>query len=385
MRNENRESGLVSILTVIFFIIFISILIVGFIKITSDEARQATDNDLSANALAAAQSGVEDAKRIISYCIDPASTTDGHGAACNTILNSASNASPCDVFSGNAGGMNGLRNKLGIKRDASNSKIVVGAADERFQQYYTCMTIQKNTGDILFDVSAGRSQVAPLTLTAGDLTSLSVEWFAKGVFAARPNISFALPTYNLWKHPSTPAGIKMPDVLRLQFIPYTTPVDLDASETGSRTVFLVPVARPAGTAAVVITGADGRQLTPQGQPRVGAAPVAFANCDVVSGYYCNIDLSGFMPGNRYYVRATLLYGSIATVRLVPNAGTATFDGVSPRVDVTGSANDVYRRIVSRVMFQVPLTPYPEYALESETDICKRLVVADVASSRYNCP
>ena len=54
MRNESRESGLVSILTVIFFIIFISILIVGFIKITTDEARQATDNDLSASALASA-------------------------------------------------------------------------------------------------------------------------------------------------------------------------------------------------------------------------------------------------------------------------------------------------------------------------------------------
>jgi hypothetical protein len=389
MRNINKESGLVSILTVIFFIIFISILIVGFIKITTDEARQATDNDLSASALASAQSGVEDAKRIISYCIDPASGASGHTAACNAILNSGSNADPCDIFVGMASGMNGLRNVLGIERDSLDNKIVVGELDERFKQYYTCLTIQKNTDDLVIDLTEGRSQVTPLTLTAGDLTSLEVEWFNGGRYATRPGltgITFALPTYSLWKYPSTALGTKMPPMLRLQFIPYTPgAVNLEASETGSRTVFLTPVQDTFGTSSVVITGADDRQLAPQGQPRVGSAPVSYADCKVVINYLCDIQLTGFAPGVRYYLRSTVLYGSETTMLLKANNGTGIFDGVSPRVDVTGVANDVYRRIVSRVMFRVPLTPYPEYALESETDICKRLVVADTANSRYYCP
>ena len=63
-RRHHQQSGMVSILVVMFFMIFMSLLIVGFVKIMSDEQRQATDNDLSASALAAAQSGVEDGKRI---------------------------------------------------------------------------------------------------------------------------------------------------------------------------------------------------------------------------------------------------------------------------------------------------------------------------------
>ena len=382
MRNESRESGLVSILTVIFFIIFISILIVGFIKITTDEARQATDNDLSASALASAQSGIEDEKRVISYCLDPAGGASGHTVACNDILNSGSSGDPCSVFTAN-GPMNGLRNSLkGLT--VLDDKIVVGVDDGRFQQYYTCLNIIKNTSDLQFDLVEGRSQMMPLTLTAGDLTSLNVEWSGTGTYALQSGISFILPRYTLWKNPSSALGTTMPPVVRLQFIPYTpAAVDLDASETGSRTVFLVPT--DAGSASVDIATQDGRQLAPQGQPRAGAVPMSFATCDVTAGYLCKIDLTGFTPGSRYYVRSTVLYGAGTTMKLTPNGGTAVFDGVSPRIDVTGVANDVYRRIVSRVMFQIPFNAFPEYALESETDICKRLVVADVASSRYNCP
>jgi Tfp pilus assembly protein PilX len=66
--NVNREAGQVAIITVAIFMILFSVLVVSFTRMMVASARQTANDELRATALAAAESGVEDAKRVLTYC-----------------------------------------------------------------------------------------------------------------------------------------------------------------------------------------------------------------------------------------------------------------------------------------------------------------------------
>jgi Tfp pilus assembly protein PilX len=62
---KQQERGVVSLFTVMFFTILVTVLTVGFVRIMINERRQSTDEDLTTRAYYAAESGVEDAKRAL--------------------------------------------------------------------------------------------------------------------------------------------------------------------------------------------------------------------------------------------------------------------------------------------------------------------------------
>lgn len=390
---SNKQSGMVSILTVLFFMIFISIIVVGFIKIMSDEQRQSTDNDLSASALAAAQSGVEDGKRIIQHCLDKSAngsnanglgSADAPGSKCNKMLTSSSAGAPCDVFTKPAGGMNALRNQLGIFLSSNNDVIVsTSGSDESYQQYYTCLTINQNTSDVKYYINEGRSIIVPLrTLAAPD--NVDIAWKSSDGSYDVPASSSSLQPDVSW----TSAGKRKPPVLRVQFIGYNPGgFDINAVESASHAMFLVPSNDNTLGQADVST-AENRGAT--GQLRTSAGyPMNWAYCTAVTGYSCtkNIKVSTSL---QYYVRLTLLYGNgkPAEVSVTPRTGagaTVLFDKVQYEIDVTGRTNDVFRRVQARVAFGAPDFIMPEYALESASTVCKDITVADATWSHYNCP
>ncbi len=370
------SSGMVSILTVIFFIIFITILSVSFIKIMADEQRQSIDNDLSASAFAAAQSGIEDAKRVIAYCANPTDPADI--PACQSALQSGNGAGNCGVFVDGSSGMNGLRSKLGIKLSADGKEVVVGADDGQFAQYYTCLMISFNTSNVKLDVTEGKSQIQELLGSAG-FDQLDIAWEDQNSnYAIRP-ASTLLPVSSQWRVGTT----AIPPILRLHFIPYTQPIDVNLTESASRTVFLSPASNPsAGSLSIDARGGVGDLRSSL------AAPIIYSGCDVTVGYKCSTSVAGFDTTKRYFVRASLLYGANSTVTITPKlAGNPVMlNGAQPKIDVTGRASDVYRRIESRVAFQAPGAIFPEYALESTSPVCKRMVVTNsAATTSFNCP
>ncbi len=378
-RNNKNESGLVSILTVIMFTIFISIMVVGFIKIMTDEQRQTTDNDLSASALAAAQSGVEDAKRIILYC------RDNNSGPCTNLLNSANQPDECSIFT--SGGSQGiLTSAAQLNYDATKTSVLVGEAE--FQQSYTCLTIDSKPTKVEKSLIAGRSTIIPLNMDS--LADIDITWYVDtGTYGTRTvapgNLNFT-PSAN-WTQTSSP-NIR-PSVLRAQIIPYTPgAVNLNDSERDSDAFFFVSTLNATSTS--ISRNTDARN-TP-GLPRTSTTvPIVYTLCDTPAGrgYSCTMKVTDFAasPSEHYYLRLSLIYGSTAKIKVTGrDTGTTpvTFDGTQYVVDVTGRANDVFRRVRSYVS-PASFASLPEYAVESNGPICKNILVAVPASTQYICP
>lgn len=378
MKAINKESGLVSILTVIMFMIFISILVVGFIKIMTDEQRQTSDNDLSASALTAAQSGIEDAKRLILFCQKGDATYgDKTTGRCKDVLDSKKNADECSVFRGGAGG---LFNAMKIDYVGGEARV----GEDEFNQYYTCLSILADPTDVVKPISEGKSLIIPMDVN-GSFNSVKIKWSSpSGSYSMRgASLGSDFPPRGSW---SGLAGTPRPPLLRVQVIPFTLgAISLDAAEQGSDTLFLVPAS--SSTVANVTRGVDARGAP--GTTRSGAVPLIYTACTIGSfGYDCNMRVDGFAPlPEKYYLRLSLMYGNTSSVAITPFDTTTgsdrTFNNVQYLIDVTGRANDVYRRVQSRVS-PASSAIFPEYALDTSDPICKDILVADATFTSY-CP
>ena len=374
MSTDNRQSGLISILTLLFFMIFISILVVGFVKIMNDEARQTADNDLSASALAAAQSGIEDGKRIIVYCTFLGSPSP----ACDKMMTSGLSGGDCSGLG--SAQVSGLRGALKI----SDTNQV---GDATYRQQYSCLTIDGNTSDLQATLNEGTSKLLQLKTVGGAAVSrIQVEWRRSQGAYETSNYTFAMPTRDKWIGTN---GLQRPPMLRLQFIPYTdNSVDLEASELGSRTIFVQGATN--GTSGLSDINANDSRPAAGALRASAAVPIVSAGCSGVGalGYTCSKSLNGLDTSKSYYVRLSMLYGDTTdvTLRAYDSGGTLlSFAGVQPRIDSTGRANDVFRRVSTRVSFSQPGVIMPEFAVESAAPICKNIVVTALPdTTNYTC-
>lgn len=374
-----HQSGFVSILTVLFLMVLLSVFVISFIKIVSDEQRQATDNDLAASALAAAQSGIEDGKRIVMYCANRASD-----AACTEVMRSGELPNGCDVFRNPSADMTSLRTSLGMEL-SSNGDVVVG--DDSYRQAYTCLTINGLTDNITIGgngVKEGRSTVRALN-PLGTMSQIKLTW--KGDSSVNYNISSPSTLFSpkyAWLPPA-PAKPK-PPVLRVQIIPYQAGnINLDDSEKNSRTLYIIPTNNSTVSPNSLVT--DERAAVAGELRQNSTSPIVFAYCTSASGVTCQKSITGFTPGTSYYIRTTLIYSdaSSLTIQAYDDRSQVLKFSSQPSIEATGRANDVFKRVSARVTAATPEYTAPEYALETSNTVCKNLVVTDdAASSSYDC-
>lgn len=391
IRKPVNEQGFVSLFTVIFFAMFITIITIGFMRIMIIEQQQALNNDLTASALTAAESGVEDGKRaILKYQSMPS------GAAKNALLG-ALTSSQCNAITNNT-----TAQSIGIRASGS----VTGQAN--LNQFYTCLTVNLFSPDYLSSASAGKSDFIPLRAQANaDYDQIIVSWHLVSATVGddgdgRPS-NYAPST----TPPSLPqvagsasswATRGYPAYMRLQLYGYPGGSFTRASISDrSRSVFLIPATvGTAGTTPISLDTADplphqfDADKSLAQNIRCTPTPATVA----VGTYACMATLS--LPSgasfqstaNTYYLRLTPLYGNTHFKVQLKNSSTnaiVNFSEVQPIVDVTGRASDVFRRVQARVRMG-NITDLPEYALETANTLCKNMQVSDGSYfSPNNCP
>lgn len=334
---HNNQSGLVSIIVALTFIIIISLITTSFAFLSRRESRQVLDRQLSTQAFYAAESGVND--------------------AIAKIENSAVNTTECD------------------QADDVSPSGATPALSADFS--YTCVLVNEKPTDLQFsDVSTDKSTIVRVQASDGNINSLRFSWEAACTLPqCNPN-QFAnndqhyLPQQSFSTN-NPGSYTNHTGILRTDIIPVTTGMSRNTLIANTQSLFLYP--RGSATA-------NQRGNYPVGSSSKGA----FVNgqCNAVNlPRKCNVDVTGLASvGNTptFYVRLKSIYKPVnATIQAYDvNGRRLTLVNGQAVIDSTGKARDVLRRIQVRVPVLTEYN-YPEDALETTADICKLISINGV--------
>lgn len=367
------QRGAVSLFIVIFATLLLTVLTVGFIQLMIREQESALNSDLSQSAYDSAMAGVEDGKRAIRKCLD------GDATACGAI-----SAGECDTV-----------HRAGVLASASATgtevRIVGDAApDASLNQAYTCVKIAMDTDNVRVNLRKNQSMLVPLN-ASDSFDSIRVRWMHKNTGGSDTYYggdveNLAAPTGggNIFSLPPEAGwNENAPSMLRAQAILPDRPAATDPVMQGdldgrmSSTVFLRPstvTAAPSSPNDVTIGGDRAANNDANISSRPFAVACSRAEYDA-GGYACLATLnSPYQVPQRSavaYLRLTSLYRDTSVqIELLRGGTPVKFFGVQPEIDSTGRANNVFRRVISRVSPTMSQVAYPEYAVDITGSLCK---------------
>lgn len=397
MSSIQRQSGAVSLFMVVFAMLLMSVVTISFLRIMTDDQRQASGNDLAQSAYDSAEAGVEDAKRALIWYIEQCKS--GNATACATARSSIA-SEECNLAIRTANGWTASDGEIKVQQSTQLDEGTGQSIDQALDQAYTCSTIQLDTDDFLASVAADQSVLIPLA-GKGAFTNVTVQWFSEDDVSsagaqAAPDTSATNPKYLLTRA-TWPTN--RPAVLRTQFMQVGANfklTDFDSTtndaKSNANTVFLYP--STSGVSSATLTQRDARANSTTGDSSPAGAnsaplPTRCVAAIPSGGYSCSVSLElptpvGATDRNNAtaFLRLTSFYvGSHVRVTL----GGTQFNGVQPIVDSTGRANNVFRRVQSRVdLFDTSTFPYPDAAVDIGDDLCKDFGVTDTKYLGSGC-
>lgn len=385
MKKTNLQSGAVSLFVVIFAALLITIVTVSFVRIMIQNQQQSTANDLSQSAYDSAQAGVEDAKRAILQYVNKC-----NGGNCDlSIIDSKT----CNLAVGQL---------TDVIPNKSNSEVKVQTTGDggNMNQAYTCVTISMNTDYVVGFLKQDASEITPLVGTS-DFDTIKIDWFtsydSNGGDVSGTNItnidvplagSTPLLSQDSWLGTTNNSR---PSIMRAQLIQFNTTdgFSLDdfngsSDKASNNTLFLYPSTISAGTNSFLAIA----------RPSVPGGPIQ-EYCDAnisAGGYACSATLS--LPKKvdsnhaAYLNLKSLFRASHYQIELYdstkPIAGTpgtlVQFNGVQPSIDSTGRANDLFRRVQSRVSLKNDNFPFPQAEINITGNLCKTFFVTNDAGT-----
>lgn len=396
MNTMSRQSGAVSLFVVVFATLLITVVTVSFLRIMMNDQNQASNNDLSQSAYDSAQAGVEDAKRaLLGY--QQECTENGQEACDNLADDLQLNSDTCNTAleeSGviPAGSTSTPGGEVRIQQSSSSN-------DGDLDQAYTCVTMQLSTDDYVGSLAADGSKLVPLIGKSSDgdttFSAVTIEWFTTEDISSSPSGSYALSLPAVASAQTLPTeaswAANRPALLRTQLMQFGDNFTLDdfdsmtsSGESNANTLFLYPTSSSAASSHS-FTARDARSVdggpTPQDQRLDTPLPVQCQTSLSSGGYACQTTLNLPTPiggGDRTaFLRVTALYNaSHFRVTLQRSGSIVPFNGVQPEIDSTGRANDLFRRVVTRVDLIDTNFPYPEAAVDVTGPLCKDFAVTD---------
>ena len=389
MTDLKDQRGVVSLFIVIFTALLMTIVTVSFVQLMVKDQQQATHSDLSQSAYDSAQAGVEDAKRLL--LLDQACRNDSAASGVNCMQVAAaltptpgSDQTDCDTLS-----------KGGVVAETNNETIIQQSAGDNaaaLDQAYTCVRIAVNTDDYLGQLETDESVVVPLR-SSKPFTSVELSWFSDRDISSQTNnpaVGFPSAGANVsLPRVGTRWKFNYPALMRAEIIQTGssfTLSDFDDSAGGGKsnanTLFLYPSQVGATTKSFAIDARKSPGSAPQ--------PIQCKNSLAGGGYACSVKLTLLKPADgdtnnrNAFLRLNALYNKAHfQVKLLDSTGAGVkFANVQPEVDSTGRANDLFRRVISRVELRGDFT-YPDAAIDIDGNLCKNFTVTDVTSGYSN--
>lgn len=358
MSSISYRKGAVSIFVVIFTALLITVVTVSFVRLMVRDQQRASDNDLSKSAYDSALAGVEDAKRALSrlYSLAPADQASYDLTTCNAITGLLTGTASSD--------------EVAVQTNLS--------ADAALQQAYTCVRVYTTTNDYDRALRADETALVPLQTRPGtQFNQVRVQWFIQTDLAE--GVSVNLPSGTSVLSEVWPDG--RPPVIEAQLIQTGPDFHLDqfdgqpGGDQNTNTLLLYP--KNITTAPTTSFNSDVRR-TPK-------TTVTDARCTPTfeARFLCSAMIAlpapiGGDAGSRAnaYLRITPRYRSTqVSVSAYDNTTLVPLEGVQPRIDSTGRANDLFRRISVRVESGTDVV-YPSGAVDISGSFCKTFTVAD---------
>jgi Tfp pilus assembly protein PilX len=380
-----KQRGAVSIFIVIFAALLITIVTVSFVRIMLQDQQQATTTDLSQSAYDSAQAGVEDAKRALLKYQSICNSGGDCVAAANAIDSTKSPA--CNAAIGTLGvdvSGNEVKVQTGTGANAANQAVL--------DQAYTCVKITLNTDDYLGTLLPNESNIIPLSGVT-DFNTVQIQWFSsKDVSGNGSNVNLQPASSASWpllSQGSPGWSLYRPSIMRAQMIQFGgdgfTLNDFDSKnakgESNANTLFLYP----SGTTGASSTVVDSFNFSDKDKRRapIGAPLATHCSGSLGAGRYaCTTQLKlpnpiGGGSHRTLFLRLSALYnGTDYRVTLLNDATSVQFNAVQPQIDSTGRANDLFRRVQTRVELTDVNFPYPEAEIDITGNLCKGFSITD---------
>jgi len=344
---KTTQTGFVSIITVLFLSILITLFTLGFARVMIKGQQNTLNSQLSSQAFYAAETGVNDAiKAIQAGFVPPIEDND-----CNPL---------------NPNTKTQLQTQIPIE--------------------YTCQLVSSGVKDIQYSASADAPRTFPL-FTNGELVTgkdITIDWEGSG-----DGKNSYLNTY----HPATgdqTALLKAnewgeaPAMLRIAVYTLPSGADRAAFNDNQKTIFLTPMKLAESDDEVKI-----------GFNSIADGSVVSGGCKNVTAtrkYACRVslDMSGvanFTPQtyNTVFIRVLPIYHKTDIDIYFNDKGqynqtseqkTSLFNA-QYSIDSTGRSNDVYRRIQVRIPYNEVTNP-PNGVMSS--DFCKKFIFNQVADA-----
>ena len=407
-RVADRESGQASMVTVAMFMMLFAAIAVSFTFVVISASRQALNDSLQSSAKIAAESGVEDAKRLIVYCYNKRQSGGGYSSAddkklcsqvigklsdqlegmgCDEILGKLDNPNYNNSFAVEDEGGRGHRVKVGDNGSSNNNEN---------NEYYQCLKIATKADNYQGTVNnLGKSVIVPLRVVGKNnqvavIAKLEIEWHRNvtgndGDNQADMNgvMDTGLPPAATWNSSNRPA------VLRVERVGVTK---------GHFTLDSLADSDTALTLRPSVNGKDRYNLGkykpqyPSGRNNIapnnqygGEVPIVEAKCrDNNGNYACSTSFIGEQLDTKaadYYLRINAIYRSahFKITAYDQNGKKLYFDGVQPLVDVTGRSSDSFSRIQARLKPTYDNSTnnsnwWPEYVIDTNGKVCKDIEV-----------
>ncbi len=359
---SSSKKGVASLYVVIFATILFGVITLSFIRIILSESSQSSNDDLSQSAYDSALAGVEDAKIAVNryyQCINNGGNPDSCGF--NTLF-----GGNCDDFK--------LKGYLGYNYDG---EVLIQESDSNnSDQAYTCVILSNIVSDYRSTLTSDtRTRVVPLGIGAAELANVKTvefRWYSEinGTEFKNLNHNGSLGDINNATTPptisltllKTPANFNLNDFNNSTSMNYSTMILLPSEEGDSK--------------AINALSQNEISLAGNSDKSANGAPIANAPYRIKcthSEFACTLTLGtdtsplSFDAGGNAMLIVSLPYGDIVTdfaVTLKDAKGNVIpFENVQVSVDSTGRANQLLRRVESRLDPADIFFPYPQYEVE----------------------